>query len=134
MSEPVYENLAERAKQIAVEYVISEAWAAKFARKATHAVAFTLSPTWYRSRFTCSGDPTSNCHLDCENSGGCEQYPCDHMPVDRSTCNVVDWLEAEEAEDTYDGPETAARNGPIEIEWNGDGYVWHYATEAPHEG
>lgn len=95
-----------------------------------HRVKWQLETERVEATFECGGDGQAFCRNICGAGLDCEAYPCRHAPVSY-TCVAVEWLSMESGADTYDGDgETALRDGPIVLVWDGDGYLWHYRDPA----
>lgn len=96
-----------------------------------HRVTFQLAPGVYSiwSTIHCDADPMAACHRYCpiaECEDGCVA-PDEHEQSINPTCNVKDWLEQDQLEETYGGPLASVHDGPIEVEWDGNGFRWTYA-------
>lgn len=97
------------------------------------------------TKFECVGNDQAECQLVC--SGLCESWHIEYILAGDSVkaihggeegcgldmipsshgCNAVEWFDSW---DTIDGTDINLRHGrhKIEIEWDGDGYVWQYLT------
>jgi hypothetical protein len=103
---------------------VYDAWDRVLADRGHHEVRWTITPDSVRGALVCHGGQTAGCHAYC--ADGCESYPCEHPPTFGRGCGVLDWFE-DSTECYYAGPETAIHDGPIEIQWTGEGYEWTYS-------
>lgn len=96
------------------------------------------------ARFRCTADVGAHCRAWC--AEGCEEF-CSHQPrtaatwedgtrvvvghrwEDTGECRIVTWLEngGTPGELFMGDDETPVRSGEIEVEWDGDCYLWQYA-------
>lgn len=80
---------------------------------------------------TCHEPLGADCRMTCPE--GCEEWdPNDHehelVPQPSGVCNVVDWLDNVDMEESFEGPAATLATGlPIKVSWDGDGYVWSMA-------
>ncbi len=94
----------------------------------------------------CTADPESGalCRLDCENPACFEgavgpvervdgqwvhAYGDDELHPLKKTgyCNFREWMDCSSSIiESYGGPETEVRSGPIDVTWNGDNFEWTY--------
>ena len=103
-------------------------WSDLAAVPVSHSVTWTIQDDNIRGEITCSDvSRSAACHHYC--ADGCEIFPCEHQPKRQMTCNIRDWLMDGRLEEFYGGPETSVRDGLINVEWDGDCYLWHYADE-----
>lgn len=99
--------------------------------------AHTITWTIYRGGpvfglVKCQAGEDAPCRLTC--SAGCEEWGPDHEHplVPTRDCLVAEWLHNDDPSECYDGPDdTLVVDGPIEVEWTGDGYVWRYPEPTP---
>lgn len=77
----------------------------------------------------CHEQPGAPCKRTCEQ--GCEEWGDDHEHalVPTEECNAAVWLDESGMADCYDGPGVDLNSGmPIEVFWDGDGYLWRELT------
>lgn len=89
-------------------------------------------------RFACTECSDVEGWLECLSQGPAEPptHPADGMHCENGhrlevvECTVSAWLIDTNAESSYDGDPDADpwRDGPVDIEWNGNGYAWKYAS------
>jgi hypothetical protein len=108
-----------------------------------HTVKWTIDRIGWTTNITgtveCHAPEGAFCRLTCAEGCGSETYPCGtwdddagrlihHQLTDSGECNVIPFLEADELTEFYGGgqPETPLVSGPIEVEWEGEGYAWRY--------
>lgn len=97
-----------------------------------HRIAFIIGGMGdgITAHVTCTAPDGATCRMNCPN--GCE-YACDHEKVDMGECGQILWITEDNPIDYYVGPDTAVRDGDIELIWNGDGMDWKYVWLAPAE-
>jgi len=110
-----------------------------------HAITVTIEPDLVDARFACTAPPGADCRwtngpgCECESWAGPfrdaigtyhETDDGDRHYMVPSECTVLPWLENAEWEETYRGQFGPVRSGPIDVEWNDDGYTWSYPEEA----
>lgn len=89
------------------------------------------------AEFFCDATPDADCRNSCDHPD-CEEW-CNGYDVHRPDwtqnlygCNAVECLGESDWTETYDGPETEVRCGPIEVGAAtcnaADGYVWRYTA------
>jgi len=83
--------------------------------------------------FECLELPGAECKQTCP--VGCESWEATNHehplePIDE--CNALVFFDADEDDHGYAGGVHQVDNGPIDIEWNGDAYVWTYADVEQH--
>lgn len=104
---------------------------------ADHSLHLLISTGGYFSCvWMCEAGPEADCRNHCPDDhcisreDGCEDYDL-HRPRwvanDRDECWVLPWLENSDWVETYSGPNTEVRSGPIELTWDGDQWTWRYA-------
>lgn len=82
-----------------------------------------------RTRFTCTGDRTSPCHMYPDCDCAVDQVHCDHEPAPHDECWIQGWMDA--GCDIECGPDgEPVRSGPINVTWGGDCGEWEYAEGA----
>ncbi len=75
----------------------------------------------------CEAETDAPCYAHCES--GCEYFPCDHPPAVGRICNVIEFLNAEDPTELFDGASgTPFTPGPITTHWIGETYVWRFAA------
>ena len=82
----------------------------------THHVAWTLDDHGTHAKFECFYPSDAECRIDGE-------------------CQPLLFFSESMPEETYNGPEgVAVMDGPIDVEWHGDHYTWHYGDKyaGPH--
>ncbi|HEY3924374.1 MAG TPA: hypothetical protein VGL75_07415 [Acidothermaceae bacterium] len=95
------------------------------------------SVEWFFDDYSCR--PTVKC--DSGRSAWCHEYcvrpeceegcvaPDQHEQKVSDECGILPWVN-EDAIEAYDGPHDAKPiDGPIELVWDGDGYLWHYVGQ-----
>lgn len=92
--------------------------------------------TPWRFEFACSGGDSDRCRQWCAEDTNCEECSWEvHRWEPVPYCREITWLDGCGAHDTYigadDGEPIPARSGRIDIEWDGDGYLWRYAEPTP---
>lgn len=103
-----------------------------------HFVTLTLSDdSGVKADFICSAPPGSDCRKYC--AQGCEyitdacrqNHQWDEGFQGLPKCNLTTWIEECGGYwwESYDGPATMPRSGPISFTWEGDFYNWQYADE-----
>lgn len=93
---------------------------------------------WLTVEWKCEADATADCRNFCDRTECqecCQDYEA-HRPSWVSTadpatgtgyCNQILWLEnGGTFDEMYNGPSTDVRSGPIELDWDGHCYRWHY--------
>lgn len=112
------------------------------ARMPLHHVQIRIAPRWITASFTCPGPAGAFCRLVCAERCDDPEFPChdlgddraQHDLIDSGSCNVVLSLTEAGAEHSYIGPPTAAHDGPIQVGWTGEDYVWAYAPADAESG
>ena len=116
-----------------------------------HYVHPKISDWGVKLEFSCTEEPGADCKIECQRTEDVDPYYCevftvtrdengdpwhliegdgsprDHkmLPIDR--CIILDWDDLDEC---YAGEPGPLREGEITFTWDGDNYVWEYATEA----
>jgi hypothetical protein len=107
-----------------------------------HFVQHFLNPCGYvKTVFTCTAPVGAKCRMHCKTcyGNGLEACGCEYREPPREpdmqdfgSCLIVDWLNDDAPEESYNGERTPVR-GPepqaIQEEWNGDNYGWDYAPD-----
>lgn len=106
-----------------------------------HTVKWTIDRFGWTTNITgtveCHAPEGAFCRLVCAEGCGSEVYPCStwdddtnrlihHKLTDAGYCNVIPFLEADELTEFYGGDQAPLVSGPIEVEWEGEGYAWRY--------
>jgi hypothetical protein len=101
-----------------------------------HRVRWVVEAGGVHAAFSCDGDRRSRCHLVCAQGCGAEQWPCGsgedglaHPMAEGTQCHVVLFLEQDSAEEFYAGPAASPRDGLVDVRWQQDFYIWHYAAQ-----
>ena len=114
------------------EEEIDDAWTdVRAAPDAVHRVEWTLELRNLYGKVVCDGGAHSPCRAYCPD--GCEVNPCAHLPKYGQECGIIPFFD-DVVQEYYVGDETAPRNGPIELIWDGDCYDWKYAAESASGG
>ena len=111
-----------------------------------HSVSFTLEWWGVYGDVKCDAPETADCRYTC--SSKCESwgdiyredgivfhvYEDDNgtsvrHPMTPCDCIVIPWLSDDSIMERYSGPTVTVHDGPIVVEWNGDGYSWHYPED-----
>lgn len=98
---------------------------------------------WLTVEWKCEADATADCRAHCsavECEDGCQDYEA-HRPswlpnsdsiTEEIYCGQMVYLEEGGTfDELYNGPSTDVRSGPIELDWDGHGYRWHYLGDQP---
>lgn len=100
-----------------------------------HLLDLTLNRRgWLTASWSCDAPEGADCRLECPER--CDAWgeagQCEHESIyrDSGECRVLPWLESATWDETYSGAPTQVRSGRVVVEWDGDGYTWHYAEEA----
>lgn len=103
-----------------------------------HYVSHTLSSGDYvRTKFECRAGDNAPCRTWCDTCEKEQREQCECSGLDREPnligghpCSIVVFLEhaPEEAYDGLDQPVRGPDPQPITATWEGDYYVWDYAT------
>lgn len=81
-----------------------------------------------RTKFTCTGNRTSPCHMYPDCLCAVDQVPCPHERAPHEECWIQDWMD--DGCSTECGPHgEPVRSGPIKVTWNGDCVEWKYVKE-----
>lgn len=101
-----------------------------------HRIAWTIDRFGVvTSVLTCTATKGGACRLTCRQ--GCEEYATDgsheHQLVDYGCCTAAGWINEGHPDEVYDGgpDDEPVRDGPVHVQWDGDGWVWRYA-DVPH--
>lgn len=96
-----------------------------------HTVEWRISSAcWIDGTVTCHEPDTADCRTWC--AEGCEERctaPGEHRREPTGSCNLKDWLENGDLVECYAGPTATLVNGPVDISWDGDNYLWRYPPE-----
>jgi len=90
----------------------------------THRVQWHIDRYGVRGSLVCDAPEGAECRMGCPS--GCESWPCDHQPEDQGECQILPWIDNSEVVDCYVGERAPVRDGPIVLEWTGEGYDWSY--------
>lgn len=96
-----------------------------------HHVEWWVCGDYIDAQFGCYEPPGADCRLLCPE--GCESWDAadhEHPLAPAPECNALTFFNnGDEPTDYYSGPNHLIENGPIEIEFDGEHYVWSYAKQ-----
>jgi hypothetical protein len=98
-------------------------------RSAGHSVRWWLDRDSVYGEVSCHERPDAICRMACPQ--GCEAWPCGHELEQVSVCSAVEWFHLDgDVESLFGGGERVPlRDGPINVSWEGDHYLWTYAPQ-----
>lgn len=95
-----------------------------------HTVKWTIEggsfPAW--GAVTCDAPEGSRCRMECVE--GC-WHECEHEKEDVGYCTAADWIDANGVPEHYSGPVHPCSDGPVDVWWDGDTWLWRYPEEDP---
>jgi hypothetical protein len=102
-------------------------------KNTAHRLVVELAPGGIYGDIVCESDRDAYCRTTCRASE-CEEGCVDpevHPRERVDYCNIVEFIDDEGWQDTYDGPRTLLRSGWIVTYWNGYCYEWCYVGDEP---
>lgn len=91
-----------------------------------HRIEWFLDRDSVEGHVICEAAEGASCRRYCP--AGCEYWPCEHDLADSGDCNAVEWFDATGTPaDSYANKDRVPlRDGPIDVWWDGDGWIWEY--------
>lgn len=85
-----------------------------------HTIAWRIENQVVSATMTCHEPPGSPCHVS-GYYGDRDGYP---------VCNAISYTDGYSTwEEVYEGPDESLRDGPVNLWWSGDDWLWAYADK-----
>jgi hypothetical protein len=89
-----------------------------------HEVTWRIDDGFVCGNLTCNAAEGAPCRRGCLE--GCADI-CDHEKGDVGYCLAVEWIDATgDLSEAHTGKDQPLADGPVHVEWDGDGWLWTY--------